>query len=571
MNWLTPPTFTHHNHQRRQRFLLGALCLAACILGARLITLQILDGAFLKAQGLARTVRVVEIPTYRGFITDRRGEPIAVSTPIDSIWVNPKNFKIESREQINNLGNLLKISPQNIAQKLKSNATKQFIYLKRDVTPDISAKVKQLGIPGLYLKREFRRYYPAGPETAQLVGFTNIDDIGQSGIEVAFESSLKPTPGKIRVLEDRAGRWVQDLESIKVPKPGQNIMLSIDLRIQAIALKELQDAVTKAQAKSGTLVMLDITTGEVLAMVSAPSFNPNNRTERTGPNARARALTDQLEPGSTAKPFSILSALESGHFTANTIIETDPGYFRVGRNIVRDVHNYGTLTVSQVLAKSSNIGITKIALALPPEQLVNTFREMGLGTETLTSFPGESSGIIHGVPRGAFALATFAFGYSFMVTPIQLAHAYATLANHGQAVPISLLKVDAPPKSTPIVSAANADNVFHMLTHVTEAGGTGTRAHIAGYLSAGKTGTTRVVGPHGYDAKRHVALFAGVTPVENPKLATIIIIEEPQGLYYGGAVSAPVYAKVVGAALHLLNVPPDDLGPDNVLSSNKAP
>ena len=556
MNWLTPPTFSHAQHRRRERFVLVFLCIAAFVLGIRLITLQVLDGTFLKAQGLARTVRVVEIPTYRGLITDRRGEPIAVSTPIDSVWVNPKSFKIESPESLVRLGSLLRLRPQDILQKINAHPNRQFVYLKRNVTPDLSSKIKALGIPGVYLKREFRRYYPAGPETAQLVGFTNIDDIGQSGIETTFESALRPTPGKIRVLEDRAGRWVQDLESIKVPKPGQDIALSIDLRIQAVALQALQEALVTHQAKSGTLVMLDVTTGEVLALVTAPSFNPNNRTERTGAGARARALTDQLEPGSTVKPFSVLSALESGQFKADTIIETAPGYYRVGRNIVKDIHNNGTLTVEQVLAKSSNIGITKITLPLPAQQLLDTFTNLGLGTETLTPFSGESAGIIHGLPRSPFAHATFAFGYGFMVTPIQLVHAYATLANHGQSIPVSLVKIEIPPPGTQVVSAKNADIVLHMLTHVAES----SRARIPGYLSAGKTGTTRVVGPQGYDAKRHVSLFAGITPVDNPKLATVIIIEEPQGLYYGGAVAAPIYAKVVGAALHLLNVPRDDIG-----------
>lgn len=559
MNWLTPPTFSHAQHARRACFVLIVLCIIACVLAARLIALQVLEGTFLKEQGQARTVRLVEIPTYRGLITDRRGEPVAVSTPIDSVWINPKDFKIESPDRLKELGKLVKLKPKDIVQKIAQYPNKQFVYLKRDVTPDLSSKIKALEIPGVYLKRAFRRYYPAGPEMAQLVGFTDIDDQGQSGIETTFDAVLRPTLGKIRVLEDRAGRWVQDLESIKVPKPGQDITLSIDLRIQALALKALQEALVEYQAKSGTLVMLDITTGEVLALVTAPSFNPNNRTGRTGAEARARGLTDQLEPGSTAKPFSILSALESGHFKAESIIETAPGYYRVGRNIVKDIHNYGTLTVEQVLAKSSNIGITKITLALPPQQLLDTFIHLGLGTETLTTFSGESAGIIHGVPKNAFAHATFAFGYGFMVTPLQLAHAYATLANHGVALPVSLLKIDTPPIGKPVISANNADIVFNMLTHVTEVGGTGSRAHIPGYFSAGKTGTTRVVGPNGYDAKRHIALFAGITPVDHPKLATVIIIEEPQGFYYGGAVAAPIYAKVVGAALHLLNVPPDDI------------
>ena len=554
MNWKPPTSILQH--QRRQRFVYACLLLCAVVLIVRLLYLQVYTGTFLKAQGDARMLRTVEIPSYRGLISDRRGVPLAVSTPVDSVWLNPQKFSA-TPEEIAQLATFVKMPVSDLIEKIKQYQNKQFMYLKRDITPDLSLKIKKLSLPGVHLKREFKRYYPAGIETGQLVGFTNIDDVGQAGVEMIFESTLKPTPGKIRVLEDRAGRWVQDIESIRVPDPGESIKLSIDLRIQALAFRALQEAVEKYQAKSATLVMLDVTTGEILALVSAPSFNPNKRSDRTGPDVRARAFTDQFEPGSTAKPFSTLSALESGRFSPTTLIETDPGYYRIGRNVVRDIHNNGTLSVEQALIKSSNIALSKMTLALPAEQLIQTFMQVGFGIEPLTPFPGERSGVMHEVPRNPFVLATLAFGYSFTVTPIQIAHAYAILANKGIAFPISLLKRDAPPTGKQVLSPKNSEAVFEMLTHVVSMGIRGAR--IPGYQTAGKSGTTRLVGPHGYDRHRHNSLFAGVTPVESPKLATVVIIEEPQGAYYGAAVAAPVYAKVVGGALHLLNIPPDDL------------
>lgn len=503
-------------------------------------------------------LRTVEIPSYRGLITDRRGIPLAVSTPVDSIWINPQQFSA-SKPELAQLSKLVDIPMDTLIAKVKQYQNKQFMYLKRDITPDISFKVKRLSLPGLHLKREFKRYYPAGLEAGQLVGFTNIDDIGQAGIEMAFESILKPTPGKIRVLEDRAGRWVQDIESIRVPKPGEDVTLSIDLRIQALAFNALQEAVQQYQAKSATVVMLDVTTGEILALVSAPSFNPNKRSDRSGPDVRARAFTDQYEPGSTAKPFTTLSALESGKFTPSTLIDTDPGFFRIGRNLVRDLHNNGLLTVQQALIKSSNIALSKMTIALPPEHLIHTFMQVGFGMEPLTLFPGERSGVMREVPRSPFVLSTMAFGYGFTVTPIQLAHAYSILANQGRSMPISLLKQDKAPSSKLVLSPENSRSVVEMLTQVVALGAKG--AQIPGYTTGGKTGTTRLVGPYGYDKHRHNSLFAGITPISSPKLATVVIVEEPQGRYYGSAVAAPVYSKVVGGALHLLNIPPDNITP----------
>jgi cell division protein FtsI (penicillin-binding protein 3) len=371
-------------------------------------------------------------------------------------------------------------------------------------------------------------------------------------------------------LEDRTGNWVQDIEFIRNAHSGKDQTLSIDIRIQGFAYRELEKAVRQFNAKSATLVMLDVQTGEILAMVTAPSFNPNNRKECQGSKTRNRALTDLIEPGSTIKPFSIASALESRQFTPDTIIETAPGYMVVSNHVVKDVRNYGSLTVREVLSKSSNIGISKVSLALPSSQLVQTFRSLGLGDSINTNFPGERRGMLPQPPKNPFLHATLAFGYSLVVTPLQIAHAYATLATQGEMRPISLLKIDSPGQvvKTQVLSKDVAMETLNMLTDVLGVRGTGSRANIPGYKTAGKTGTTRVVGPRGYDPNRHIGLFAGITPVDKPRLATVVIVEEPdEKHYYGGLNAAPIYKSVVSKALHILNVPPDNTLPQ---SSNKA-
>lgn len=533
---------------------------AVALLIGRLFQLHITHTDFLKAQGKARTLRIVDIPSYRGMITDRRGTPLAISTPLHAIWVNPQHFHATEAEYLA-LAKRLDISPLQLKQKMLAHPERGFIYLKRGLTPAQAAQVKALNISGIYVKREFHRFYPQGRETGQLVGFTDVDDHGQAGLELAFESILKPTIGKKRVLEDRTGRWVQDIDLIQAASSGKDIALSIDLRIQGFAFRELEKAIQQFQAKSATLVMLDIKTGEVLAMVSAPSFNPNNRQSCHGNATRNRALTDLLEPGSTIKPFAIASALSTRTITANTPIDTTPGVYKVQQHIVKDVRNYGVLTVKEVLSKSSNVGISKITLAHPSELLIETFRALGLGETTLTPFPGERSGILPPPPKNAFVHATLAFGYGLSVTPMQLAHAYAVLAAGGIRRPISLIKLDHPSdvRTERVFSTEVAHDVLEMLMDVMNTGGTGRRAQIPGYHTAGKTGTTRIVGPHGYDRHRHIALFAGITPVHAPRLATIVIVEEPnEAHYYGGLVAAPIYKNVVSKSLYILNIPPDN-------------
>lgn len=544
------------------RFILILLffILIASLMVTRLAQLHIAHTQFLQAQGNARTIHVVDIPTYRGMITDRRGTPLAISTPVHAVWINPQHFH-PNPEQAKELAQLLEITIESLKEKMRLNAQRSFVYLKRGLTPELADDIKALNIPGLSLKREFRRYYPLSKQTAQLVGFTDIDDQGQAGLELTYQQALKPTIGKKRILEDRTGKWVQDIGYLQPPESGQDIALSIDSRIQGIASRELEQAIETYGAKSATLVMLDVKTGEVLAMVSAPSFNPNNRQEYQGPATRNRALTDLIEPGSTIKAFSIASALSTRAFTPESLIDTSPGIYYVGNRPVKDIHNYGVLTLKDVLSKSSNIGITKITLALPPEQLIETFHKLGLGDNVNTPFPGERRGFLPEPPKHPFMHATLAFGYGLAVTPLQIAHAYATLAAQGNKKPISLTKIEDPQlvKSEQVLPADVAQATLNMLTEVLSKHGTGARANIPGYKTAGKTGTTRVVGPQGYDAHRHIGLFAGITPVDNPRLATVVVVEEPnEAHYYGGLVAAPIYKNVVSKALHILNIPPDN-------------
>lgn len=538
-------------------FLFGLLTAG---LATRLIQLQVTNNDFLQAQGDARTLRIVDIPSYRGMLTDRRGTPIAISTPVHAIYVNPSQFNASNAE-LKKLAKYLGFTPSDLKKKINQHPHRVFMYLKRGLTPDTAKQIKALNLSGIGVKREFRRYYPAAWQTAQLTGFTDIDDRGQAGLELTFEQHLKPTIGKKRVLEDRTGRWVKDLDYFQSARSGEDIALSIDLRIQGFAYRELEKAVQKYQAKSATLVMIDIPTGEILAMVTAPSFNPNNRQECHGTHTRNRALTDLYEPGSTIKAFTIASALASREFTPDTVIDTTPGTYRIGKHIVRDIHPNGVLTLKEILSKSSNVGISKITLALPPESLLETFRQLGLGDSVNTSFPGERKGMLPPAPKNPFMHATLAFGYGLSVTPLQIAHAYATLASGGVKIPVSLTKL--PPNAIIKRERVLPEDVAHatmqILTEVLGRKGTGSRADIPGYKTAGKTGTVRVVGPHGYDPNRHIALFAGITPVDQPRLSTLIVVEEPnEANYYGGLVAAPIYKNVVGKALYLLNVPPDN-------------
>ncbi len=526
--------------------------------------------AFLQSQGAARTVRVEPIPAYRGVISDRRGEPLAVSTPVVSLWANPQLVAGDD-DRVVLLARALGVDAGQLQGRLEQFRNKEFMYLARQLTPDEADKVLRLDIAGVYGQQEYKRFYPAGEVVAQLVGFTNIDDRGQEGMELAYERQLAGVPGAKRVIKDLKGRVIKDLELVRSEKPGKNLTLSIDLRLQYLAYRELKAAIGRFQAASGSVVVVDVRSGEILAMVNQPSYNPNDRTRLDTSAMRNRAVTDLVEPGSLMKPLTVVAALESGKFTPDSIIDTSPGYVRVENKTFVDHSNYGPLTVTGILTKSSQVGITKIALELPPEHIRDVFERVGLGRDTGTGFPGESVGSLPGKQRWrAIERATFAFGYGLSSTPLQLAQAYAVLANNGVHQPVSLLKREAGNGAVPgeqVIDPAVALAVRTMLQNVTLPGGTGTRAAIPAYAVAGKTGTAHKVGAEGYQKSRYISLFAGMVPVHNPRLVTVVVVNDPQGgSYFGGLVAAPVFARVTADALRLLNIAPELVDGKQVLA-----
>ncbi|MFZ5594677.1 MAG: peptidoglycan D,D-transpeptidase FtsI family protein [Pseudomonadota bacterium] len=540
--------------------VLGALGALALSLAWRALDLQVLDKEFLQNQGDARHLRELAIPANRGMITDRNGEPLAVSTPVDSVWANPREL-LAARAQWPALARLLNIDAKGLERHLLGRLDREFVYLKRAVNPELAQQVTALAVPGVSLQREYRRYYPAGEVVSHVIGFTNVDDIGQEGLELAYEEWLRGRPGAKRVIKDRLGRMVESVEGVTEPVPGKDLALSIDRRLQYLAYRELKAAIQANGARSGSLVMLDIATGEVLAMVNQPSFNPNNRVKLRGDFFRNRAVTDVFEPGSTIKPFTAAAALESGKFRPTTMIDTESGLFKVGRHTVRDVHKYGVIDVTTVIQKSSNVGATKMALAIEPQQLWSMFSRVGFGAATGSRFPGEMPGALSSYKRwGEIERATLSYGYGLSVTPLQLAHAYTVLADHGRFKPVSFSRVTQPPRSEQVVKAEVADQILKMMETVTGEGGTGMAAGVPGYRVAGKTGTVHKSQAGGYADNRYLALFAGVAPVSRPRLAMVVMIDEPKsGEYYGGLVAAPVFGKVMAGALRLLDVAPDDV------------
>ena len=545
----------------RFRFVIFVLLLAALALVWRMIDLMVLKRKFLVNQGDARMMRVVKTQAYRGMITDRNGSPFAISTPVDAAWADPQSIRSISVKKLIKLAHVLDISYRTLKRRL-GYKNREFIYLKRQLTPTESDKVKALNIPGVFLKREYRRYYPEGEIIAQVVGLTNIDDHGQEGLELAYDTQLQGIPGLKQVIKDRLGRVVAEIDQIRAPKPGQNLTLSIDRRIQYLAYRALKQTFKKYHAKSASAVVLDLHTGEILAMVNQPSYNPNNRPKIHGGRFRNRAVTDVFEPGSTMKPFAIAVGLDSGQYTPDTIINTNPGWIKVGRNIVRDEHFKGELSVTKVLQISSNVGVSKIILSLPLEALWDKLNSFGLGKITSSGFPGESAGRLpfQRVWR-PFAVATMSFGYGLSVTTLQLAQLYATLGNKGIEMPVTFLKTDKPVAGKQVMQPKTAHQIIRMLETVVEPGGTATKARVSGYWVAGKTGTSRIVGKHGYERHHHNAVFAGLAPASNPKIVVVVFVHDPQGkFYYAGDVAAPVFAKIMSGALRILDIPPDHLG-----------
>jgi len=545
--------------------VVGVLCSLLALLLGRVLSLQILDmehgREFLQSQGAMRSVRTAEIPAYRGVISDRRGEPLAVSTPVVSIWANPQVLKLSERH--GELAQALGMDLQELQDKLARYDGKQFMYLRRHWIPVEARAVLEKRFEGVHGEREYRRFYPAGEVAAQLVGFTNLDGQGIAGLELAYNEWLQGSPGKKRYIKDLHGEVVRDIGVLEPARPGKDLTLSIDLRLQTLQHRELQRAVTALGATSGSVVTLDSHTGEVLAMVNYPVYNPNSRKGVKAAAMRNRAITDVYEPGSTMKALTLVAALESGRYTPNTTIDTSPGRIRVGRKVYVDPRDYGEITVTRVIQKSSQVGVTKMALDLGHEPIWEVFNRFGIGRPPGTGFPGESAGRLPTRPRWhSTEKVSLAFGYGITATPLQLASAYTVFANGGVQQPISMLALEGEvPAGDRVVSARTASQVLDILHAVTGEHGTARKARIPGYQVGGKTGTVHKVGPEGYIKDQYVALFAGIAPVNDPRIVTVVVINQPQGENYGGgSAAAPVFSTVTEGALRILNVPPSQLG-----------
>lgn len=550
----------------RFRVVVGLLALMVGAICWRIIDLQVVDRDFLKGQGDARSLRHIPIPAHRGLITDRNGEPLAVSTPVTTLWANPKEMQA-SRDRWPQLATALGQNPQQLTERLTQQANKEFIYLVRGLTPEQGQHVLDLKVPGVYGLEEFRRFYPAGDVTAHMVGFTDLDDHGREGVELAYDEWLAGVPGKRQVIKDRRGRLIKDIQVTKNAKAGKTLALSIDLRLQYLATRELRNAIAEQDAKAGSLVIMDVKTGEVLAMVNQPTYNPNNRRSMFPAAMRNRAIIDVFEPGSTVKPISMSAALESGRWKPTDKVEVYPGSLQIGRYTIKDVSRSEgpILDLTGILINSSNVGMSKIAFDIGGEAIYRVMSQVGLGQYTGLGFPGERVGNLpnHREWRKA-ETATLSYGYGVSVTALQLVHAYAALANDGKMVPLSILKVDKAPEAVQAIPKDTAETVQGMLQQVIEAPRGVFRAQVPFYHVAGKSGTARkaTVGSKGYTENAYRSLFAGFGPMSDPRYAIVVVIDEPgKGGYFGGLVSAPVFSKVMSGTLRLMNVPPDNLPP----------
>lgn len=538
----------------RSRLLLAMLVVCLAALAGRSLYLQGLHDDFLQQKGESRYTRVIEISATRGRIVDRNNEPLAVSTPVESVAASPPDVDATPR-QLARLARLLGLKRSELRSRL-ADTQREFVYLKRQLAPEDAARVVALGVPGIFLQREYRRYYPAGEVTAHLIGFTDVDDRGQEALELAFDQTLAGQPGSRRVIKDRRGQIVEDVESIRTPRDGATLRLSIDARIQYLAYRELKSAVAAHQAKAGGIVVLDVETGEVLAMGNVPSYNPNNRGKLDPRRTRNRAVTDLFEPGSTLKPFTVAAALEAGEVKPGSVIQTAPGRFAIGNRLIHDAHPHGALTVAQVIQKSSNIGTAKMALNMKPEQMWALFNKVGFGTAPHSGFPGEVSGKLRAAKSWRpIEQATMSYGHGISVSLLQLARAYLIFATDGEIKPLSLVKRQLPPESHPVISRKTAREVRRMLEMVVRPEGTAVRAQIPGYRVAGKTGTTHKLVAGSYAKDRYISSFVGFAPASRPRLIVAVMVDEPSpGEHFGGVVAAPVFARVMAGALRLLAV-----------------
>lgn len=541
--------------QWRRRLLLVLILLGFAALIGRAVLLQGVRHSFYQKEGEARYTRAITLYAHRGMITDRNGEPLAISSPVESIWANPADA-MASQEQMEKLAQFLEMKVDEISAKI-ANQNRDFVYLKRRISPELANHVMALHIPGIYMQREYKRFYPAGDVAAHLVGYTGSDENGLEGFELQYQNWLSGKAGSRHVIKDRQGHIVEDLEAVKLPQDGRDLVVSIDRKIQYLAYRELAKAVEENKAKAGAAIVLNAKTGEILAMVNLPSYNPNNPNKDTA-KSRNRAIVDIFEPGSTMKPMTIAAAIETGKYTPDTKIETAPGSYKIGSATVHDSHPNGLLTVAEVIQKSSNVGAAKIALSLEPQYMWGVFNQLGFGTITHVNFPGEASGKLRNYKTWhPIEQATIAYGNGISVTLLQIARAYTVFANDGEMRPVTLLKSKDLSVGQQVFSKATALSVRDMLETVVQPGGTAPKAQVMGYRVAGKTGTAHKPGIGGYQDK-YIASFVGMAPASNPKLIIAVMIDEPSnGQYYGGAVAAPVFSSVMGATLRMMGVPQD--------------
>ena len=557
MNFATSPVLELTLPAWRSRFVALLVFCGFAVLAGRAVYLQGLHNAFLQAKGESRYGRIIETSANRGRITDRHGEMLAVSTPVKSIWAIPEEVKFEG-SQLSKLAGLLGMPEREITNRIAETGG-DFVFIKRQIPPEVADRVAELHIHGLFQDREYRRYYPSGEVMAHVLGFTGAGDAGLEGVELAFQEHLAGKAGSRRVIRDRLGQIVEDVESIRAAQQGKDISLALDAKIQSLAFSQLKAAVIRHRAKAGSIVALDVGTGEVLALANVPTYNPNNRAQLSGAQLRNRAVTDTFEPGSTLKPFTIAAALESGRITPQTKIQTAPGRFTIGAATIRDAHPEAVLSVEQIIQKSSNVGAAKIALSLPAESLWDMFQSVGFGAVPHLGFPGEVAGRLRPYKTWRpIEQATMAYGHGISVSLLQLAHAYSIFARDGGIVPLSLTRVDLPGTPRSVITAQTARRVRHMLELAAQVGGTAPRAQIAGYRVAGKTGTAHKQENGTYAAHKYVSSFVGFAPASNPRLIIAVMIDEPSdGRYYGGEIAAPVFSRVMEGALRLTGVPPD--------------
>ena len=551
----------------RAPIVFGILLFLFLVLVGRSLYLQWIDNAFLQEQGSSRYSREIELPAHRGRIVDRAGEPLAISTPVKSIWAFPGQVDA-TPEKLAQLARVLETTPKALAKKLEDG--NDFVFLAKQVPPEVAERVAALKIKGVHDQNEYRRFYPVGEMASHIVGFTGDHDVGQEGIELTQQEWLGGKPGSRRVLINRRGEVVEDVESIRAPQPGRDLALSIDARLQYLAFRELKSAVEANRAKAGGLVILDAQTGEILALANWPTYNPNARNRVARDKMRNRALTDVFEPGSTLKPFTIAAALESGAVRPDTVIQTAPGSLTIGPNTIHDAHPNGALTVEQVIQKSSNVGAAKIALSLPPSTMWQMLSDAGFGAAPNTGFPGEVAGRLRPAKTWKpIEQATMAYGHGISVNLVQLARAYTVFASEGQLKPATLFKAGSSVAGRPVLKAETALAVRHMLELAVQPGGTAPKAQVAGYRVAGKTGTAHKLEGRGYTNK-YVSSFVGFAPASAPRLIVAVMIDEPTaGAHYGGEVAAPVFSTVMGSALRTLGTPPDAPG-DNVILPDSA-